>query len=62
MVLHKKGCPTITNYNEMAKEGGFTERDYVKICAMNKSELREWVEEHGRPQGTFSGNCPTCQP
>ena len=62
MVLHKKGCPSITNYTDMAQPGGFTERDFIKICALNKSDLRRWVKENGRPDGSFSGECPICSP
>jgi hypothetical protein len=60
MVLHRASCRTIREYTDMAGEGGFTERDYVKVCAESVSALREWVRQHGRPEGTFSNECGFC--
>jgi hypothetical protein len=60
MVLHRASCKTIRQYNEMAREGGFTERQYVKVCATTIGELRDWVRTHGRPDGSFSRHCPSC--
>jgi hypothetical protein len=62
MVLHRASCRLIRDYNEMAQEGGFTERKYVKICSVSISALREWVRQHGRPDGSFSKECSHCNP
>jgi hypothetical protein len=62
MVLHRASCPTIREYTDMAQEGGFTERAYIKVCADSVSALRNWVRTHGRPDGTFSNECGRCVP
>lgn len=62
MVIHRASCPTISNYTKMAQPGGFTERDYIKICSANIPALRAWVKEHGRSDGSFSGTCGRCNP
>lgn len=62
MVLHRASCSSIKNYNLMAKSGGFTERNYIKICSTNIDDLREWVKVHGREDGKFSSECSRCYP
>jgi hypothetical protein len=62
MVLHTATCKTIGNYDQMARPGGFTERDYIKICASTVEALRGWVKERGRTDGSFSGQCSQCKP
>jgi hypothetical protein len=54
MVLHHAWCRQISKYSKNADPGGFTERDYIKICASDLSSLRDWVRQHGRSDGTFS--------
>lgn len=60
MVLHRASCKSISSYNAMAQEGGFTERDYIKICAQSMNDLRDWVSEHGRMDRSFSNECSRC--
>jgi hypothetical protein len=62
MYLHRASCYKIRVYNRMARPGGFTERDYIKICATGVEILRDWVRANGRPNGTFSGECSSCKP
>jgi len=62
MVLHRASCSTIGDYNKMARPGGFTEREYIKICATDLAGLRAWVRQHGRPDGSFSSICSLCKP
>jgi hypothetical protein len=62
MRLHRATCPYISNYTQMAKKGGFTEREYIKVCADDVSALRAWVKSNGRPDGSFSGECGSCRP
>lgn len=50
-VLHTANCPTIKNYTEMAKEGGFTEREYIKVCAGDVASLEVWSRLNSRPDG-----------
>ncbi len=61
-VLHTASCPTITEYNENAKEGGFTERIYIKVCAEDLESLKDWSQANGRPDGSFSGKHSQCKP
>ena len=61
MILHRATCRFISALQPQAGAGGFTERDYIKICAAEVDDLRGWAMHHGRSDGTFTGACP-CQP
>lgn len=54
MVLHHAWCRSMSQLSRNAAPGGFTERDYIKVCASDLASLRDWVRQHGRPDGTFS--------
>jgi hypothetical protein len=57
LVLHVAGCPHTRNYGGTARPGGFTERQYIKICSTDLDELREWAQgRSGRASG-FTGQC-----
>ena len=60
MVLHRATCKSIGEYTAMAERGGFTERDYIKVCSLDSDDLRNWVSEHGRPNRSFSRECTHC--
>lgn len=60
MVLHSAQCSSIHNYNDMAQPGGFTERSFVKVCSTEIEDLRSWVRNHGRSDGSFSNECSHC--
>jgi hypothetical protein len=60
MILHCSVCWTIQDYQDKNKIGGFTERQYIKICAEEIESLREWVKENGRANGSFSQECQHC--
>lgn len=62
MVLHRATCRSISQYNRMARPGGFTERDYIKICAPDVAGLQDWTRQHGRSDGSFSQVCQLCKP
>jgi len=62
MILHRATCRIISTYTEMAKPGGFTERQYIKVCASSLMEAKLWVLTHGRPDGSFSNICSRCNP
>src|SRR5688572_2478223 len=62
MVLHRASCTTVTELHPPATAGGFTERDYIKVCAEGIAELSEWVKQHGSPSGSFSSQCLHCKP
>jgi hypothetical protein len=57
MPVHRATCAHITNFDKRTS-GAFTERDLIKICALDITPLQEWVKVNGRPDGTFTGNCP----
>ena len=54
MVLHYAWCGKMRHLSKNATPGGFTERQYIKICATDRASLQAWVRDHGRPDGTFS--------
>lgn len=54
MILHHAWCGSILHYGQTMNPGAFTERKYIKICSTDLSSLRDWVRQHGRPDGTFS--------
>ncbi len=63
IVLHRATCDRIQKYTKMAKPGGFTERDYIKVCAIRVDDLHDYVKSKGgRPDGSFSKECPVCKP
>jgi hypothetical protein len=62
IVLHRASCSSISNYTRMARPGGFTERQYAKVCAESEGDLRTWVQRHGRPDGSFTTRCQRCRP
>ena len=62
MVLHSANCWSIGVANGAVAPGGFTEREYQKICATSMGELETWVAAHGRPDGSFSKVCSHCAP
>jgi hypothetical protein len=62
LVLHRASCPMISTYNDMAKPGGFTERNYIKVCSTKTEPLKEYARSIGRSDGSFSGMCSRCNP
>jgi hypothetical protein len=62
MVLHRDGCRTIREYNQMAQPGGFTEREYIKIYADDIDSLRLWAKANCRKDGSFSSVCGVDKP
>ncbi len=63
LVLHRATCDKIKKYTKMAKPGGFTERSYIKVCALHVDDLRAYARyKAGRLDGSFSAVCPICKP
>jgi hypothetical protein len=62
LVLHRATCRTISKYSGKQKPGGFTERDYIKICADKEKSLLEWVHSNYGPKVEFSIKCGHCKP
>jgi serine/threonine-protein kinase len=59
MVLHRATCGMIKS-TQGIPTGGYTERGYIKICSPVVEGLQSWVRQHGRPDGSFSSACKTC--
>jgi len=62
LVLHLATCRTISEYTGKQKRGGFTERDYIKVCADKEESLLEWVHRTHGPKIEFSNKCGHCKP
>jgi hypothetical protein len=59
--LHTSMCSLISQYNKVAKRGGFTERQYIKFCADSIQELHDWVIQNRRKDGHLK-KCGRCNP
>lgn len=58
MVLHRAKCTYISG-NAAHQPGAFTERQYIKVCAADVTQLASWCKAQGRTDGTFSSTkCP----
>jgi hypothetical protein len=62
LVLHRATCRHIREPYRETESGGFTERDYIKVCANNLESLRDWAAANGRPDRSFSLECSHCRP
>ena len=63
LVLHRASCRTILRHRNMeCGPGGFTEREYQKICALSVGELQNYVTNVVGTRVTFSKLCSICQP
>ncbi len=57
LILHKAGCPSISEYKGDAEPGGFTERQYIKICSDDIDTIKQWVREKGFSSNSISQIC-----
>ena len=60
MLLHRASCRTIDPAAASTDSGAFTERDYIKICSGDLSELGALTKALGRTEGEFSAVCSKC--
>lgn len=58
MVLHRATCATVERYLGKAKQGAFTERQFIKVCSTSPSALRRWARANGAAD--FSAQCSHC--
>lgn len=49
-VIHRASCNKITILQGNAKPGGFTERDYIKVCSESQQRLEAWLSRK-KPNG-----------
>ncbi len=61
-VLHGAWCPLISTLQDSSHHGGFTEREYVKVCANSVTTLMSWSCRRGRANGSFTSVACTCSP
>ncbi len=60
VVLHRASCGLITS--DKREYGGYTMRNFRKICCTNIDDLRIVAKHEGRKDGTFSKRCKLCKP
>ncbi len=60
MVIHHATCTSISGDRSGMRAGAFTERQYVKICAVDLEGLSLWARAEGSPDGSFGRRCRTC--
>ncbi len=61
-ILHSADCDYVTTLQGNAKRGGFTERNYIKICSGGVEGLRDWTRSEGEASGKFTQECARCKP
>jgi hypothetical protein len=59
MVLHRACCNDISAAAKY-EFGAYTQRQYAKVCAESRDQLREWVKRNGRPDRSFSSEDCRC--
>src|SRR5688572_604425 len=62
VVLHRARCSRISAYTGTALPGGFTEHDYIKVCAADAASLKEWIQTQFSPGSTYSSVRCHCKP
>jgi hypothetical protein len=62
LMLHRAACRLIREMQGKAEPGGFTERQYMKVCAESASDIYDWagVELGASPKSVH--NCQVCRP
>ena len=61
-ILHKSTCYTISSQAGRYKFGGYTERNYMKYCSMNKMDLIEKMKDFLKPEHKNVRFCKICNP
>jgi len=60
MSLHRADCGKIRSYTSAMSPGAFTERKYIKVCALDRQSLLTWIKTKGGKG--FTSECSRCQP
>ncbi len=61
LVLHRASCFSIIRYPNMDKNpGGFTERDYRKLCGASIADLQVYLSKVTNKRHPFSKRCSLC--
>ena len=61
-VMHKATCFTISSQAGRYKFGGYTERNFMKYCSINKIDLIEKMKSFKMPKHTNIRFCKICNP
>lgn len=59
MALHRSWRDDVTDLARY-EPGAYAERQYVKVCGDSRSELVDWLRQHGRPDGSFTSEECRC--
>ena len=63
LVLHRASCRSINRYPRMDENpGGFTERQYRKLCSLSLAELEGHLRAKVVEPDPFSQQCTLCLP
>ena len=63
LVLHRATCGSVNKHRGMDETpGGFTERNYVKICSETPEELEKLLAYFTGTAQPFSTECSLCKP
>ncbi|HYX06132.1 MAG TPA: HNH endonuclease [Bacteroidales bacterium] len=62
VTLHRSGCFTIRDYINGQQKGGYTARNYIKICSNDAQELFEWAQKNRPKVKGFNSYCKKCNP
>lgn len=63
VVLHRARCPSVNRYRGIDKNpGGFTERNYLKLCATSVPALDGGLRRLFGEAAAFSSACSMCKP
>lgn len=63
LVLHRATCGSVNVFRGMEeKPGGFTERNYVKLCGESISSLERHLGYFTGSSQPFSKECSACKP
>ena len=61
LMFHHANCPHISGYTKSQEKGAFTQRNYVKACSDDPSNLIAWAASQ-RKGVTEYQECKTCKP
>lgn len=60
--LHRSSCRTISRYIKGQYEGGYTARDYIKVCSNDAQEILYWASMNRPKVSGFNSLCKKCKP
>lgn len=61
-MIHHSNCGHITDYSSYPDNGEYTERQYIKVCSEEASELWEWILQNRPNVSENLRVCKDCNP